>query len=232
MQELRQIVDSIKKHTSFKRLAAYSIQSLNKKVSPPTTSWTTAALDAFDCGASTALSVLIERNCKDSEIQSLVFISLQSMAAVGLGGSLLSDGTVAACVRAFGEYFAAAEVPGLREGLSKGLVSNVTGSYILGGPDVESVGVTESFLRFLASVMAQAYGDAAALGDGGCTNLLLTNNFLPHGLPTPSSLRSAYIVLDSLARTEAGVEAICAIPSALGKILEGASTLYTSTEMS
>ena len=43
--ELRSLVESIKKHAGFKRLAAYSLQSLSRKCAPPTAGWQGSAAD-------------------------------------------------------------------------------------------------------------------------------------------------------------------------------------------
>jgi hypothetical protein len=56
--ELRSLVESIKKHAGFKRLAAYSLQSLSRKCAPPTAGWQVSAADGEDERRGAARSAL------------------------------------------------------------------------------------------------------------------------------------------------------------------------------
>lgn len=85
-----------------------------KKSTPPSTGWAAAAQEAFEQGAAEAISAVVARNAKDSEVLALALAALQAMAAIGLGGALLTNGAARALTAAFAEYSAAADLPCVR----------------------------------------------------------------------------------------------------------------------
>ena len=219
MDEIHQLVESVKKHAGFKRLAAYSIQSLVKKCTPPSNGWMSSARSAYDAGAGSAIATVVARNSRDSELLLLCVTQLQAAAVAGLAATVIRDGTAVAVVTAFQEYMTAAELPSAESTLRDGLIV-AGGTYAARGPDAEAVAVTESLLRLLSYLALAARAEAATFAAA-----LLS--LLPR-LPTPSAVRTDLAALDALVRGDEGFTAILAAPERVAALLGAASTVFVA----
>jgi hypothetical protein len=62
------LVDSIKKHRKFKQLASYSVQCLQKVLTPPHVGWEQNLEDAFEHGALNAISDVLNLHKGDDSV--------------------------------------------------------------------------------------------------------------------------------------------------------------------
>lgn len=190
-----------------------------RRFHPCSNGWQGSAVDAFEAGACDAIAEVLAKNSKDSEIFLQSLMQLQATAAVGMASGLVTTGVASIVIKSFLEYASAAELPTADAAVKSGLIVN--GMYSPSGPDAEAVAVTESFLRFITYISLNARSEAAT-SNAGVIDCLLT--LLPR-LPTPNAVRLAFLALDSLSRSEAGLQQL-ASPRYIVAVLAGAASLF------
>jgi hypothetical protein len=206
MDEIKQLVETLKKHTKFKQLATYSLQSLCKACSPPSNGWQESVRSAFALDSASVVAAVLSKNSTDNEIFGLCLSHLQSGAATGLGTILYKSGVAASVITSFTEFVTAAALPPCRDAVQRGLVSPA-GNYSTGtsSPAALASGVMESMCRLVLYLVTQSRVDSAASPELRDCIVFLLNQ-----APTPVVKKMAAQALSAVARVPSAIEALTA----------------------
>ena len=102
-----QLIADLRKHKSFKQLATYSLQCLDKIVRPPRLGWELSASEALEHGGAGEVAECLARHGTDAGVFAACVSTLGALAALPRGLRVLcGEGALAglvAGVRAFGE---------------------------------------------------------------------------------------------------------------------------------
>jgi hypothetical protein len=222
MDEVKQLVETLQKHSKFKQLATYSLQSLCKKCGPPSSGWQESVRSAYTFNSASVVATVLAKNSTDIEVFGLCLSHLQAGASTGLGASLFRNGVIALVIESFAEFMISVDLPPCRVSVSDGLISP-SGGY-KAGPALGAVGVFESFCRFVLCLVSQSRSDTAANeGLRKCIFVLLQR------APSPAIKR---LVVQALAAIAGVPAALMAFTNELDGLITMLTEVYNPTETS
>lgn len=76
----KQLVESVRKHKNFKQLASYSVQCLQRYITPPEHSWERNVREAVECGAIEAISDVVKKHGDDDAVLAVCTACLTSIS--------------------------------------------------------------------------------------------------------------------------------------------------------
>jgi hypothetical protein len=90
-----QLVASIKQHKKFKQLASYSVQCLQKVITPPHVGWERNLKEAFEAGAMDAITEVLQRHSGDPTVLTAATSCMGAMASnPSYAASLVDSGAM------------------------------------------------------------------------------------------------------------------------------------------
>ncbi|KAA0148584.1 hypothetical protein FNF31_07374 [Cafeteria roenbergensis] len=113
---IHELVKSVNKHKNFRQLASYSVQCLQKAITPPTVGWEEARKEAYEAGALDAITAVLTKHKSDLVVLSSSTACLKSIASEPkYAGDLARSGALVGMLNAVEEQ------PDAKEGVQETL---------------------------------------------------------------------------------------------------------------
>ena len=215
------LVDSIRKHKKFKQLASYSIQCIEKVITPPRIGWETHARAAFELGAAEDIADVCQRFATDAEVFALSISSLKGIGSVPRAGAVLSGPSVAGpIIQAIASYFSSVDcaASGAAEALAR--LGPATDLLILlvryDASAFGAVGGISTLLGIVSQTPPPAVALSAAASQGALVRTPSKGGNTGGAAGSPASLAAAYSaliasctsILERASRVKAGLDAL------------------------